>query len=515
MTSLPDPAAWLLLLPTVPAGIAAWRYRRTAAACEKRVRALEEAAQAREHFHDRAVRARDEEMRHLAEHRVPALMNGLWQGRQENTPGPLHPQELAGTPYALAQEAVLAQFQGVALQAVERAEGAAQTAVKTVTRSMQGLLNEQQGAIIDMIRRHDDERVLADANAIDHAGNQLARRAQVFAVLTGSWPGRQRVASPLLDVARGGVSRIRDYHRVKITGEPSVAVVSRAVEPVVLAIAELLDNAARHSEPGSDVHVWFVQAHNGVSVMIDDAGVGLTPEARAQAARMLSGDDPVRLTQLRNPPKLGFAAVGALAKRYGFRASVDQESDFGGVRAVVYLPRSLLQPTASAAAVVEAVPAAEVESGGEHPPAFDAFEAAERAAGHEAAAGTFLPPADKPVFETWRTDDRPVRARKPAAPSSVPSSAPAATAPEEIERRPDGLPQRRRRHAGTGAPAQEDPGMQTPTAPSRSLGAFVRGRQAAKRSLATPEHGSEATFEPTPGLHPGTNPESPADEKDH
>ncbi|TKA00723.1 ATP-binding protein [Actinacidiphila oryziradicis] len=358
--SIPDVLPWLLALAVVAAGLTAAQYRKSANARAARIEALEQEARDRGQVvaqairdrdraieaRDRALQVREEEVRHLVEHRVPALVGGLRQGRQAEVPGLLHPQDLADSPFAYAQDAVLVMFGDVAVQAAEQAEDATQAAVRTVMRSIQALLNEQQGAIAEMIDRHDDPKMLADAMAIDHAGSQLARRAAIIAVLTGSWPGRQREAKPLLEVVRGGISRIRDYNRVKVTGDPSLYVVSRAVEPVVLAVSELLDNAARHSEPGSDVRVWFVDAHNGVGIVIDDSGIGLKPEDRPLAARLLSGQEPVRLTQLRNPPRLGFLAVGALSARYGFRASVDQESDFGGVRAIVYLPRELLTTVA-------------------------------------------------------------------------------------------------------------------------------------------------------------------------
>ncbi|MFG2191917.1 ATP-binding protein [Streptomyces sp. NPDC048639] len=337
MTPIPDAPIWLLLPGLAAAGAAALRYRSIAVARAKRIKALEATIEDRE----QAIRMRDAEARHLVEHRVPALMKGLWQGQPTEAPGLLH-DELAGTPFAQAQYTVLEMFGGVPAEASERAESAARAAVRTVTRSMEALLNEQQRAILDMLERHHDAKVLHDANAIDHASSQLSRRTQVIGVLTGSRPLRQRTNSPLEDVVRGGISRIRDYQRVKVTGRPAAAVVSRVVEPVVLAVAELLDNAARHSEPGSDVRVWFVEGHNGVSIVIDDAGVGLKPEDRELAGRQLSGREPVLLTQLRNPPKFGFSAVGVLAARYGFRASVEQESDYGGVRAVVYLPKDLL-----------------------------------------------------------------------------------------------------------------------------------------------------------------------------
>ncbi|MGW0737240.1 hypothetical protein ACWD10_32925, partial [Streptomyces sp. NPDC002851] len=70
--------------------------------------------------------------------------------------------------------------------------------------------------------RGDQEAVVlvrVGTEEIDHANAQFGRRAQAIAVLSGSWPGRQRAASALTDVVRGAKSRIRDYRRVQIHGQ--------------------------------------------------------------------------------------------------------------------------------------------------------------------------------------------------------------------------------------------------------------------------------------------------------
>jgi hypothetical protein len=210
---------------------------------------------------------------------------------------------------------------------------------------------------------------------------------------------------------------------------------------VVLAVAELLDNAARHSEPGSDVHVWFMQAHNGVSVIVDDSGIGMKPEDKTAAWELLSGREPVHLTQLRNPPKLGLAAVGVLGARYGFRASVEQESPYGGVRAVLYLPRELL---------TDPSPAADGEP-----------------------APSTTPAAEPP---------------KPLASVPSPTTQPAGTG-TSFARQGDGLPQRRRRQARSSQSAPR-PVVGEPPNPS-ALGAFARGRRAAQQPTAPDERNTD------------------------
>ncbi len=145
-------------------------------------------------------------------------------------------------------------------------------------------------------------------------------------MLCGSWPGQQRSASSLTDVVRGATSRIRDYLRVNLEGTLNSAVTSRAVEPVVLTLAELLDNAARHSRPDTAVEVNFRSAHNGVAITIDDAGVAMDADELQRAADLLVGDASVDIHRLGDPPRVGFAVAGVLAARYGFRVSVDSQS---------------------------------------------------------------------------------------------------------------------------------------------------------------------------------------------
>ena len=421
----------LLILVVIALFAGMRRQRRSARSSSEEVQALrKEAAALRGDVGERdiALEMREAETQYLVEHQIPVLLGALWKDQSSAPAMPLHP-ELADTAFGQYHQQILAHFQAVTQQAAEHAETAAQAAVRVVTRSMQSLLNEQQSAVTGMLERHHDKKVLEDAIDIDHASNQLARRATIIGVLSGSWPGRQRVNSQILDVVRGGKSRIKDYARIQITGEPSYSVVSQAVEPVVLALAELMDNAARHSEPGSNVQIWFALGHHGLTVFIDDAGVGLRPEDKGLAAHLLSGAEPVRLTQLRNPPRFGFAAVGALASRYGFQVSVNQESNMGGVRASLFLPASLLVTSPQ-------------------------------------------PPSGVPGAIVGQPITDPAPALTVVSPAAVPEG-------ESFEIRHDGLPQRR---AGDriGRQITEMAGSQPPTSAHIGLAAAVRGRRRAR-----------------------------------
>ncbi|MEU9017986.1 ATP-binding protein [Actinomadura sp. NPDC048394] len=287
------------------------------------------------------VELRDKELRHLADVRLPELMDSLHNPGMR-VAGPLHDLTRKAPAFGQSLQTVMDLFAGSADRVRARADQSAKSTLRAMMRAVQSLANEQQLAISTMQERHDDPDVLDGLLRIDHMNAQLGRRAQATAVLCGSWPGQQRSASSMTDVVRGATSRIRDYLRVNLEGPVNVAITARAVEPVVLTLAELLDNAARHSRPDTAVEVNFRTAHNGVAITIDDAGVAMDAEELQRAAELLSGEASVDVHRLGDPPRVGFAVAGVLAARYGFTVSVDSRSPYGGVRAVVFVPSTLL-----------------------------------------------------------------------------------------------------------------------------------------------------------------------------
>ncbi|MGW7263800.1 ATP-binding protein [Streptomyces sp. NPDC054842] len=327
------------------------------------------------HHRDRATRlARrlrdwEEEVRHLVAVRLPgpeaptaarerpesAPAAGTTPSVRTPPPGPPRPfvdtgpldARLAGTGLAACLDSVLERFTAALGQAETRADRAARAVLAEATRALLDLADEQQAAIAAAQHRHDDPDVLGDLLAIDHANARIARRAGALAVLGGAAPERPRDRAVLTDVVRGAASRIRDYRRIRVGGDPDVTVTGPAVDPLVLAVAELLDNATLHSPPGTTVDVGVRAVPGGARVTVDDAGAGLDAEAAGHAAELLAGFQPADLTGLGEPPRFGFAVVAALAARHGLAVTVDNNSPHGGLRAVVLVPTPLLAPPAT------------------------------------------------------------------------------------------------------------------------------------------------------------------------
>ncbi|QMU78079.1 sensor histidine kinase [Streptacidiphilus sp. PB12-B1b] len=226
--------------------------------------------------------------------------------------------------------------------AQEQAEDATKTVLKSAMRTLQGLAAEQQLIISRLQSKYGESVILQDLLEIDHANSQFGRRAQSIAVLCDGWLGRHRDIASVYDVVRSAQGRVRHFRRVEILSQVDFGISSRAVEPVALALAELLDNATSYSSPDTVVEINIRTVPKGVVIVVDDAGVGMNDEERARAERLLTSDRVSGVAGLGNPPQFGLAVIGVLCERFGFEVSVDSASPYGGVRAVVLLPHQLL-----------------------------------------------------------------------------------------------------------------------------------------------------------------------------
>ncbi|MCX5267738.1 ATP-binding protein [Streptomyces sp. NBC_00199] len=242
--------------------------------------------------------------------------------------------------------------------AQERAEEATKTVLKSAMRTLQGLAAEQQLIVSRLQNKYGESVILQDLLEIDHTNSQFGRRAQSIAVLCDGWLGRARDVASVYDVVRSAQGRVRHYRRVEILSQVDFGITSRAVEPVALALAELLDNATSYSSPDTVVEINIRTVPKGICIVVDDAGVGMNDEERARADKLLSSERVSGVSGLGNPPQFGFAVIGVLSERFGFEVSVDSTSPYGGVRAVLLLPHDLLTNAPEQKEPAPVVPAA-------------------------------------------------------------------------------------------------------------------------------------------------------------
>ncbi|PBC75448.1 signal transduction histidine kinase [Streptomyces sp. TLI_235] len=380
------------------------------------------------------------------------------------------------TDFRAARQAVLR----TVLEAVDNEEGmreSAQRAFVNIARRVQAIVHRQAQDLRSMEDKHgNDPAVLDDLLLLDHGNALIGRLADSIAVLGGARPGRQwSRAVPLYSVLRGGISRILDYRRVELHPVSEVAVVGPAVEPLIHAVAELLDNATRYSPPHTRVHLSAAEVQAGIAIEIEDGGLSLSEEGRARAERMLrEAQAGIDLNDLGETPRLGLAVVGRLSRAYGFQVSL-RPSAYGGVRAVLIVPQELIT-TAPATGRAHGIGAA---------------------AGLRPLTGAFPQPATgpRPHGQTTAGAFSAGSSFGSAGGALADSNRTANEFPAAIERSPNGLPQRRR-HARSSRPGPVEVSpvpepAQAPVQPGMWLAAFHEGVNGHAPSTGAGDHTSE------------------------
>ncbi|MEU9118831.1 ATP-binding protein [Streptomyces sp. NPDC048506] len=312
--------------------------RRGQALSTVRAEAAEREAQLLQHLRQQEVATT-----RLAEQQLPVAVNRLQEGEfAEDVLASLTVADHGLSPQFRAAHEALLRSVVEAVQAEESMRDSAQRGVVNVARRVQAIVHQQATDLRAMEDRHGQEPAFfADLLRLDHGTALIGRLADSIAVLSGARPGRQwSKPVPLYSVLRGAMSRILDYQRVELHSVADVAIVGPSVEPLIHALAELLDNATRYSPPKTRVHLTAVEVHMGIAIEIEDGGIGLSEEARARAERMLTeAQAGIDLKDLGESPRLGLAVVGRLARAYDFQVSLPP-SAYGGVRAVLSVPKA-------------------------------------------------------------------------------------------------------------------------------------------------------------------------------
>ncbi|MEU9574719.1 ATP-binding protein [Streptomyces massasporeus] len=558
MIEVPDLAVGALALGTLSAfalGGGLLRSRRQLAAQRAKTAALR--AQL-----DGTTRTFTSEVEHLAARRLPAAARQAAHSHV-TVPGPLNPQ-LSGSPLGFALDQVLTGLHAELAAQRTRIDAAAQAGMRGATREIQAALYRLQDALRGLQQRYDDPELAQTLFELDHENEQSLRRAQIAAVVCGAWVGLAREESHLVDAVTGGQARLAGYRRVRVSNhlDAGTALVSHAVEPVAIIVAELLDNALRHSAPDTDVVVNLEAVHHGVCVTVDDAGLGMTQDERARAQRMVAGSDPILLTELGDPPRMGLAAIGQLTRQFDLSVDVSSPSPYGGVRAVLRVDSHLLTRIDPE----------------ELPPAASAPRSTRKAAVRGPGSGSGTPKGSGAGLPETPPAPRPVPAALPHEPESAPPAAldgarptvepgnpepfpTAATTPESHEhdhgygseqdadddtsaaghhgpRESGGLPQRRRRGRATntggratdpGGPAAAEPAaprrpaaeaapQRRPRRPEESaaaLGALQSGTAAARSAAGPNTTAVSAVSEGTPAATTADGASEDTDSNDH
>ncbi|MER6196345.1 ATP-binding protein [Streptomyces sp. NPDC001586] len=271
--------------------------------------------------------------------------NRALEAKKKHSEAELRHQLLTADGHLRASHAELQRIRyeqdAVLREAKEAAEENTKAVLKGAASLLQSLAAEQTTLLDGIQRKYGGHAVLSDLLDVNHANAQMARKAQGIAVMCGAPLGRRNRPASVYDVVRNAQGQIRNFHRVAVMQQTSLALKASAVAPVALAVAELLDNAASFSQHDAPIEVTFQRVQNNLCIVIDDAGVSMNDEERQRATALLSGEVAPRLSQLGTQPKFGFPVIGLIARQHGFKVDVTGVSRYGGVRAVVLLPEEL------------------------------------------------------------------------------------------------------------------------------------------------------------------------------
>ncbi|MEV5341912.1 ATP-binding protein [Streptomyces sp. NPDC052676] len=230
--------------------------------------------------------------------------------------------------------------------------------IHVLTSKLRGRLHEMQG---------EHGRLPAVARGLmelDQAIGPADCLAASIGVLGGSdRPGRQwQEPQRLLSVVRGGIGRIKEFHRVDVRHLPELGVDGGLVDHLTLIFAHLLDNATRYSPPTEPVIVSGKEVPNGVGIEIQDSGKGLSEEKKREAADALAGTAAgPGLGGITEDANIGLRVVGILARRYGIRVTF-ADSPWLGTSVVVVVPHKYFSPLPAATPATSATSTATATS---------------------------------------------------------------------------------------------------------------------------------------------------------
>ncbi|MCT7352549.1 ATP-binding protein [Streptomyces sp. 15-116A] len=290
------------------------------------------------------VAAHDTETRHFTDEVFPAALDHMHRGNEvEEVLRALPRLNPAWRNLPQYQLDLLKKLLGI-IDHEESLRDSNQRSFVSIARRVQSIVHQQAEELREMEEDHGrNPEVFDDLLRIDHGNALIGRLADSISVLGGGRPGRQwPLPVALYSVLRGAMSRILEYRRIDLKSIAKVNVKGISVEPVIHAVAELLDNATRYSPPQSKVHVTAIEVQTGVAIEIEDAGVNFDERARARleglVEQAMQGND---IQEIGANPRLGLSVVGRLCAQYKMQIAL-RASAYGGVRAVLVVPKDML-----------------------------------------------------------------------------------------------------------------------------------------------------------------------------
>ncbi|WP_248964431.1 sensor histidine kinase [Sphaerisporangium perillae] len=279
----------------------------------------------------------------LADVRLPRVVAKLRDSEPVDVESEAPPILVTGT--TLEVRDVAQAFSTVRRTAVEAAVGQADLrkgvslVFRNLARRNQSLLHRQLTQLDAMQRKTSAPDALADLFRLDHLTTRMRRQAEGLIILSGAPAGRAwRKPVPMHDVVRGAVAEVEDYTRVTVMPMSDAALIGTAVADVIHMLAELIENATVFSPPSTRVNIRGELVGRGFAVEVEDRGLGMNDEDRAELNHRLVNPPEFDLA---DSDRLGLFVVSQLADRHNAKVTL-RRSPYGGTTAVVLLPHDLI-----------------------------------------------------------------------------------------------------------------------------------------------------------------------------
>ncbi|WP_262056067.1 hypothetical protein [Streptomyces sp. STR69] len=292
------------------------------------------------------------EVEHFVERRLPAVVQEIRGVPVLHLPGLRH-DSLEGSEIAGHLTALDTLLRKTAADVRRQAAESAGAGVRVAAEEIQAGLTRAQRDIDAALDAAEDQGASAGGPAslalakIDHAVTLAGHTVQRLRILADSWPDVQRANYSVLEIIESARGHIHHFDAVEYAFQAETAdvlVEGPIVEPVIMALTELLDNATAYSGEKASTYAQRVRA--GIRITVEDSGLGMSPLQLERAERALASGG-ADVTALAEPFSLGFLIVGRLMHRYDLRVSLSP-SAAGGVRADLLIPAERLATEADA-----------------------------------------------------------------------------------------------------------------------------------------------------------------------
>jgi signal transduction histidine kinase len=214
----------------------------------------------------------------------------------------------------------------------------------TLSRRNTALINQQLRQIETLEKDEEDPRRLESLFRLDHLASRMRRTADSLLVLADAQT--HTAAEDDLTVAasmQAATAGVQDYRRVRVGAASTARISDAASADVIHLLTELVDNALAYSAPTTSVLLSSTTSSQGVTIEIEDAGLGIPDAALGEINETLRTGGEVTPDTAR---RMGLFVVSRLAQRHGIRVRLQRNRN-NGTTAEVLLPTSILDVVAA------------------------------------------------------------------------------------------------------------------------------------------------------------------------